>query len=106
MCVVACAVPYLITLLGRKSIMFKLGSGYMLYTCMDALYDLGIYTYFFLHGPFFMRKLVALEPTENFSSIQTRLFMRYCASKEIKKATGEVAKVKPLDLVLIRSFKN
>ena len=32
--------------------------------------------------------------------------MRYCASKEIKKATGEVPKTNFWDLVLVRSFKN
>ena len=63
------ALPYIISLLGRKSVFFKLGTGYLLYTCMDALYDMGIYAYFFLHGPGFMRRLVELEPTENFSSI-------------------------------------
>ena len=51
----ACVVPYLITVLSRRSIMFKLGTGYLLYTCMDALYDMGVYTYFFLHGPTYMK---------------------------------------------------
>ena len=67
---VACvALPYLVSLLGRKSAMYKIGTGYLLYTCMDALYDVGIYAYFFLHGPHFFRRLVELESTENFSSI-------------------------------------
>jgi len=32
--------------------------------------------------------------------------MRFCATKEIKKATGEEPKKNPIDLVFVRSIKN
>ena len=60
--------------------MGKLLAGYMLFTCLDAFYDMGVYAYFLIHGPKYMRRIVELPPAENFSSIQTRLFMRYCAT--------------------------
>ena len=62
-------VPYFLTLFTKRSIAYKLMTGYLIYTCLDALYDMGVYTYFFLHGPRFIRKLVELEPSENFGSI-------------------------------------
>ena len=99
-------VPYMFSLLKTKSIPYKVLTGYLIYTCLDALYDMGIYTYFFLHGPRYMRKILELPSKENFSSIQTRLFMRYCATVEIKKATQELPKKNPFELVFIRSIKN
>ena len=60
--------------------LWKLGTGYLLLTSLDALYDMGVYTHFFIHAPKQIRKLAALEPEKNFGSIQTRLFMRYCAT--------------------------
>ena len=62
--------------------------------------------YFFIHGPKFMRRVLELPQADNFASIQTRLFMRYCATVEIKKATGQVPKKGPLDLVFLRSVRN
>ena len=67
--VAAAVVPYMVSLLRTKSIPYKLLVGYLLYTCLDALYDMGIYTYFFLHGPTYMRKVLELPAKENFSSI-------------------------------------
>ena len=86
--------------------MYKLFKGYVLFSCIDALYDMGVYTYFFIHGPSHMKKLLDLPPTENFGSIQSRLFMRYCATQEIRKATGEKPKKNFFELVFIRSIKN
>ena len=67
----ACAaiVPWFFSLFSRKSIAYKLVSGYLLYTCLDALYDMGVYTYFFIHGPKYMRQCVELPPNQHFGSI-------------------------------------
>ena len=78
--VVAATMPYILSLFSGGSIMYKLLKGYILFSCVDALYDMGVYTYFFIHGPGHMKKLLELPPVENFGSIQTRLFMRYCAT--------------------------
>ena len=67
---VFCAtVPYFKFLFNSRSITAKLATGYMLYTVLDAMYDMGVYTHFFLHGHKYMRQLLELPPTENFGSI-------------------------------------
>lgn len=85
--VTALAVPYIASLFSLQSLTKKIILGYGLFSLLDALYDMGVYTYFFIHGPAHIRKVIELEPEKNFASIQTRLFMRYCATQEIKKAT-------------------
>ncbi|CDW77373.1 UNKNOWN [Stylonychia lemnae] len=55
----------------------------------DALYDAGIYTRFFFNAPRQFRYILSLNETENFGALQTRLFVKYCAEQEMKKATGE-----------------
>ena len=76
----AITIPYFILLFGRTKIIQKLALGYVVFSLLDALYDMGVYTYFFLHGPGHMKKILELPPYESFGSVQTRLFMRYCAS--------------------------
>lgn len=50
--------PYMVSLFARRSIAYKLLTGWLIYTCLDALYDMGVYTYFFIHGPKFIRRLI------------------------------------------------
>ena len=106
MYVAGATIPYFLCLFKLKSTMIKLATAFILYTSLDAFYDMGVYTHFFFHAPSYMRRLVELPQEKNFGSIQTRLFMRYCATKEIKKATGEAKKKSPFDMVFIRSIKN
>jgi hypothetical protein len=102
----AVCLPFFVSLFKKSSYFYKLATAYVLYSCIDALYDMGVYTHFFVHAPKYMRRMIALPGEENFGSIQTHLFMRYCATKEIKKATGETPKKMPWDLVFMRSLKN
>ena len=48
------------------------------------------------------RKILTLDEKENFSSIQLRLFMRYCAKKEIEIAHEIRPKKKIRELVAVR----
>lgn len=83
MYVASASIPFFYSLFKIKGIMAKLGIAYILFSSLDAFYDMGVYTYFFLHAPSHMRSLVELPPDKNFGSIQVSLFMRYCASIEI-----------------------
>jgi hypothetical protein len=75
-------------------------------TTMQAVYDCGMYASFFFNGPRIMRQLMELDPNESFSPIQTKLFLRWCASQEIRKATGEVRKKSLTELAMVKSFRN
>ena len=59
-------------------------------TQFEALYDTGMYLHFFIHGPKYIKQIINLDETENFAAIQTKLFMKYCASNEINRATNEI----------------
>ena len=52
---------------------------YVIFKMMNAIYDCGIYARFFVYGPFSMRKVLKLNPDENFAAIQSRLFLKFCA---------------------------
>jgi len=106
MYVAAVAIPWFMSLFKIKSTMIKLGTAYLIFSCLDAFYDMGVYTHFFFHGPRHIRRLIDLPQEKNFGPIQMRLFMRYCATKEIKKATGETKKKGITELVFFRSLKN
>jgi hypothetical protein len=71
----------------KRGISWKVVTLYGLITTLNAFYDAGMYLSFFVHGPNFIRKILELDQTESFSAIQARLFVRWCASQEIKKAT-------------------
>ena len=47
----AITIPYFFLLFGRTKMIQKLALGYVVFSLLDALYDMGVYTYFFLHGP-------------------------------------------------------
>lgn len=53
-----------------------------------------------------MRQVLSLDEKQSFSVIQTQLFMKFCAKKELEKAKGDLPKSHPLDLIMVRSFKN
>ena len=67
--VTAAFIPYFISLFSQRSVMSKLFTSYLLFTVIDALYDMGVYSYFLIHGPTHMKKLLVLPPAENFGSI-------------------------------------
>ena len=106
MYVASACIPFFYSLFKVKSMMTRLGFAYLLFSTLDAFYDMGVYTYFFMHAPKHMRTLLELPPEKNFAAIQVALFMRFCASLEIKKATGEQSKKQLQDLVFVRSIKN
>ena len=61
--VIAACMPYFYSLFKIKGIMAKLGLGYMLYSCLDAFYDMGVYTNFYINGPHFMQAMMQ-EPED------------------------------------------
>ena len=69
--------PYFYICGTYKGYFWKLLLFYFIYREADALYDFGIYTRFFIHGPKQFRKILSLKDTENFGCIQTKLFMKY-----------------------------
>ena len=85
---------------------WKFASFYVILLTHNAIYDIGMYLNFWANGPRFIRQLMSLDQQESFSAIQSRLFVRWCASQEIKRATGEVSKKHPRNLIFIRSFRN
>ena len=90
----------------RRGIAWKVVTFYGIMVTLDAIYDVGMYASFFVNGPFFMHKLMALDESTSFGAIQTQLFVRWCASNEIRKATKEAKKRSFTELVLVRSFRN
>ena len=99
-------VPYTLAFFYYRGALWKAATFYALFCSVNAVYDAGVYLHFFMHGPAIMRKIMELDEQSSFASIQTRLFMRYCAAQEIKKATTEVARKQPQELVLVRSLRN
>uniref|UniRef100_A0A7S3ILZ0 Uncharacterized protein n=1 Tax=Strombidium inclinatum TaxID=197538 RepID=A0A7S3ILZ0_9SPIT len=86
--------------------LWKVGAFYAFYRFMDAIYDQGIYLYFFLYGPGAMKKVLDLDGDKSFGHIQVKLFMKHCAKLELDKARGDMAKKHFSQLVMIRSFRN
>ena len=79
---------------------------YAIVKLLDAFYDAGMYLRFFIHGPKTMREIANLNPEENFAAIQMRLFMRFCAMNELKKARGDIPKKTFTELCVVKSFRN
>lgn len=84
--IAAVGIPFLGVMLTKKGILWKIGGFYFFSTVFDAIYDTGMYLHFFFHAPSHMRKLLELEDN-SLAAIQLRLFMKFCASTEIKRAT-------------------
>ena len=103
--IAAVGIPFIGVLLAKKGIMWKLAGVYFFSTVFDAIYDTGMYLHFFLHAPHYMRKLLELEDT-SLAAIQLRLFLRFCASTEIKRATFQTPRKGALELCIVRSFRN
>ena len=83
-------VPYVLSLFSYRGLLWKATSLYVISSTFDAIYDMGMYLHFFIQAPSHMRSLLTLADkpdVESFGAIQTRLYMRYCAQLEIKKAT-------------------
>jgi len=98
--------PYSFAIFSYRGMLWKVGMLYALTCTYEAFYDVGIYAHFFVHGPATMRKIMELDDQSSFAAIQCKLFMRYCAANEIKKATGEMPRRQLKELVLLRSFRN
>ena len=79
---------------------------YLIYREIDAIYDLGMYLNFFIHGPKQLKRVLSLDPERSFAQIQAALFMKHAARDELERATGEKPRKNFLDTVMIRSFKN
>lgn len=58
------------------------------YSLINPFYDAGIYARFWWKSPEYFKKLLALDEKESFAAIQTRLFIRSAALKEMEKAAG------------------
>ena len=99
-------IPYGLACFKHRGIGWKVLGFYGIVCCVDAMYDAGMYIDFFIHGPKKMRQLIDLDPKLNFASIQARLYVRHCASIEMKKARGELPKKSPLELCIVKSFRN
>ena len=72
--------PYFYACFSYRGWAWKFFVFYGLLNTINAVYDCGMYANFFVHGPAFLRKLMAQDSSESFSPIQTRLFMKWCAS--------------------------
>eukprot|EP00347_Sterkiella_histriomuscorum_P012597 403367957 len=98
--------PFLYVCGTYKGYFWKLGLFYIIYREADALYDAGIYLRFLVNAPRQFRYMLALDDSKNFGTIQTKLFVKYCAEVEMKKARGEMPRKAFTDLVVVRSFRN
>jgi len=79
---------------------------YLMYREFNALNDLAYFLRFYFKCPKYMRKLLELDEEKSFAAIQTRLYVRYCAEVELKKASGEQRKKKLTELAMIKPFRN
>ena len=61
--------PWLMAVAKYRGYTWKLASVYIIFKLMNAFYDCGIYTRFFIYGPSSMKKVLKLNPEENFASI-------------------------------------
>jgi hypothetical protein len=104
--VIGVTLPYFYQCFMRRGVAWKVAVFYFLLTTINATYDCGMYINFFFHGPKTFKQILSLDQSESFGPIQTRLFLRWCASQEIKKATGEVKKKHTRELVFLRSYRN
>ena len=78
---VACVfLPYFYACFSIRGWAWKFLVFYGLLNSLNAVYDCGMYANFFVHGPGFLKQLMAQDSKESFSPIQTRLFMKWCAS--------------------------
>ena len=84
--------PFVYVCMKYKGWIWKGAVFYLLVQSMDALYDVGVFLRFFVHGPAALREVLSLDPQQSFGCIQTRLFMKHCAMIEINKARGETPK--------------
>lgn len=73
---------------------------------INATYDCGMFANFLINGMPLFKKLLRLDAKDSFSAIQVRLYMRWCASQELKKATLEMPKKSVGELVFLRSYRN
>lgn len=62
-------VPFLFACTFYRGYAWKAVSLYFVVTSINAVYDMGVYVHFMIHGPNAMRKVLALDPSTNFSSI-------------------------------------
>lgn len=53
----------------KRGMAWKVIIFYGIVTTVNALYDVGMYLAFFVHGPKFMRKIMELDQTDSFSAI-------------------------------------
>lgn len=98
--------PYFYACFMRRGMAWKVAMFYGIMVEINAIYDTGMYLNFIVNGPTYMRRILDLNPEESFSAIQMKLFVRWCASQEIKRATQEVPRKQVKDLTLLRSFRN
>ena len=80
--------PYSIAAITNRRILPKVIGFYAIIVCIDPMYDAGHYLSFFINAPRNFRHLIDLDKKDNFAPLQTRLFMRFCADKELKLASN------------------
>jgi hypothetical protein len=104
--VVGVFIPYIWACGMYRGYLWKGAAFYMIAKSMDALYDIGMYLRFFIHGPKYFKSILSLDDNKSFSVIQARLFMKYCAEKEMKKAKGEIPHKRLTELAMVKSVRN
>ena len=98
--------PFIYACSVYRGMYWKLAVFSGIFLMIDAIYDCGMYMRFVVHGPAYLRRISELPPERSFGSIQTRLFVKYCAKLEIEKALGKTEKKHFSELCMVRSFKN
>lgn len=78
--VVSSVLPYFYACFRYGGWAWKLFTFLGLMSTINATFDVGMYLNFCVNGMPLFKKLLNLDPQNNFSAIQTRLFMKWCAS--------------------------
>ena len=61
--------PYMYACAKYRGYIWKGLTFYLFLNCMNAIYDCGMYTRFFVYGPSSMKKCAELDPNKSFASI-------------------------------------
>ncbi|CAI2378823.1 unnamed protein product [Moneuplotes crassus] len=104
-CVLATFVPFIgFTLLRTRTIVSRLFYLYIYSLFFNQIYDLGLLLKMIHSGPDMIKNVLNLDERKSFSKIQTELFIRYCAKKEIERALGQRKKFN--ELIYVRILRN
>ena len=84
----------------------KLMTFFVFLCFLSPMYDFGLLFNFFAHGPRFFRDIQSLDEDKSFGKIQTELFLRVCARKEIEKAVDPTKRKTFTELIFARTLRN